>query len=312
MSSAFPSLRTRPTLPAPGVSRATSVYLRSSSTAPVHSSVTSLNSLFNQTNLNSPRLPEGEDCKGLVRRAFVPYIAVHVSDDTNELAREKGFVDFKDMLRPYGESIQGRITIRDSQGISTTHDDYGVRFVSLTDVAASGEKWESGASRAMNGSSEKATSSGSGVFQGGSVEEVEDLVNLHMERAEELNETSLPSDGDTPASNQSFYMLYLRRILSALPLSPHETFSHPVACVIAISSRNANPIDSLRGLYNSGNQLPLPNYLSTDYLRYYVLVHDEDRDDIKKSVGHFCFQLRNCIVETKLTGCADLRYYSIR
>ena len=141
----------------------------------------------------------------------------------------------------------------------------------------------------MNGSSEKAATSGSGVFQGGSVEEVEELVNLHMERAEELNETSLPSDGDTPAFNQSFYMLYLRRILSALPLSPHETFSHPVACVIAISSRNANPIDSLRSLYNSGNQLPLPNYLSTDYLRYYVLVHDEDRDDIKKSVGHFIF-----------------------
>ncbi|KAG0634270.1 ER-golgi trafficking TRAPP I complex 85 kDa subunit-domain-containing protein [Tuber brumale] len=283
MSSAFPSLRTRPTLPAVGVSRATSVYLRSSSIAPVHSSVTSLNSLFNQASLNSPRSPEDEDCKGLVCRAFVPYVAVHVSDDTNELAREKGFVDFKDMLRPYGESIQGRITIRDSQGISTTHDDYGIRFVSLVDVAGSGEKWESGTSRAMNGSSEKAAGSGSRVFQGGSVEEVEDLVNLHMERAEELNETSLPSDGDTPAFNQSFYMLYLRRILSALPLSPHETFSHPVACVIAISSRNANPIDSLRNLYNSGNHLPLPDYLSTDYLRYYVLVHDEDRDDIKKS-----------------------------
>ncbi|PWW76505.1 hypothetical protein C7212DRAFT_192007 [Tuber magnatum] len=286
MSSAFPSLRTRPTLPAGGVSKATSVYLRSSTT-PVHSSVTSLNSLFNQTNLNSPRPPEDEDCKGLVRRSFVPCIAVHVADDTNELAREKGFADFKDMLRPYGESIQGRITIRDSQGISTTHDDYGVRFVSLTDVAGSGEKWESGASRPMNGSSEKAANGGSGVFQGGSVEEVEELVNLHMERAEELNETSLPSDGDAPAFNQSFYMLYLRRILSALPLSPHETFSHPVACVIATSSRNANPIDSLRNLYNSGSRLPLPDYLSTDYLRYYVFVHDEDRDDIKKSTQLF-------------------------
>lgn len=281
MTSAFPSLRTRPSLPAVGgVSRATSVYLRSSNAA-VHSSVSSLNSLFNQSAL-SPRSPEDDDCKALICSAFAPHIAVHVSDDTNDLAREKGFADFKEMLRPYGEKIQGRVTIRDSQGISTTHDDYGIRFVSLADVAASGEKWETGASRMMNGAAGP-LKPGRGVREGGSLDDVEDLLNLHMTRAEELDETSLPSDADTYSPGQSFYTLYLQRILSALPLTPHETFSHPAACVIAISSRNAAPIDSLRNLYNSGNQLPLPSYVNTDYLRYYVLVHDEDRDDIKKS-----------------------------
>lgn len=183
------------------------------------------------------------------------------------------------MLRPYGEDIPGRVTIRDSQGISSSYEDYGIRFVSLADVAASGERWETGASRIVNGNSTSGKPELGGAFQGGSVEEVEELVNLHMERAEELG---LSPSGD----GRSFYTLYLRRLLSALPLSPHETFSHPVACVIAISSRNASPIETLRNLYNSGSQVSLPNYVNTDYLRYYVLVHDEDRDDIKKSAPH--------------------------
>ena len=71
-------------------------------------------------------------------------------------------------------------------------------------------------------------------------------------------------------------------MLSALPVAPHETFSHPVACVIAISSRNQSPIETLRNLYTEGTQVAVPAYVNGDYLRYYVLVHDEDRDDITK------------------------------
>lgn len=284
MTSAFPSLPRRPTLPSISATKSPSIYLRSSSTALVHSSVSSLNSLFANSSSIPPSSTGDEDCKSLILRAFVPHVAVHVSDDTNELAREKGFVDFKEMLRPYGEDIPGRITIRDSQGISSSYEDYGIRFVSLNDVAASGEKWETMASRIVNGSStSEKPDSKDGVFQGGSIEEVEELVNLHMERAEELSGAGLSPGGDGPGG-RSFYTLYLRRLLSALPLSPHETFPHPVACVIAISSRNTSPIETLRNLYTSGSQVSLPNYVNTDYLRYYVLVHDEDRDEIKKSV----------------------------
>lgn len=283
MTSAFPSLPRRPTLPSVAT-KSPSIYLRSSSTAIVHSSVSSLNSLFANSSSAPPGSDGDEDCKSLVLRAFVPHVAVHVSDDTNDLAQEKGFADFNEMLRPYGEDIPGRVTIRDSQGISSSYDDYGIRFVSLNDVAASGEKWETGASRIVNGSSiSEQPGLKDGVFQGGSIEEVEELVNLHMERAEELGGGGLSLSGDGPAE-KPFYTLYLRRLLSALPLSPHETFPHPVACVIAISSRNTSPIETLRNLYTSGSQISLPNYVNTDYLRYYVLVHDEDRDEIKKSV----------------------------
>ncbi|KAL7266191.1 hypothetical protein RUND412_011272 [Rhizina undulata] len=282
MASSFPSLRQRPTLPSVGISKATPVYLRPTS-APVHSSVSSINSVFAT---GSPGVPRGsdEDYKSLICRAFVPHIAVHVSTDTDELAQEKGFANFKDMLRPYGEVIQGRITVRDSQGVSTSYDDYGVRFVGLKDVAASGERWETGLARS-HGFPPKSDSARDNICEGGSLDDIQELLNLHLERMEELIETSL-TDGDVP-SGKSFYTLYLRRLLSGLPLSPHETYAHPVACVIAISSRNQTPIETLRNLYTTGSQTELPSYVNTDYLRYYVLVHDEGKDDINKSMTLF-------------------------
>jgi len=72
-------------------------------------------------------------------------------------------------------------------------------------------------------------------------------------------------------------------------MSPHETFSHPVACVIAISSRHPDPIEELRQMYantTAGDQR-LPQWVNPDYLRYYVLVHDEDHDDAQRSTSLF-------------------------
>ena len=121
------------------------------------------------------------------------------------------------------------------------------------------------------------------VFAGGNIDEVEGLLDLLLEQNEERIETSPTSavgDG-APPSGQLFYLHYIRKLLSALPVSPHETFSHPAACVVAVSSRNRSPIDALHA---SGNQVLLPKYVGLDYRKYYVLVHDEDRDDIGKSV----------------------------
>jgi hypothetical protein len=72
-------------------------------------------------------------------------------------------------------------------------------------------------------------------------------------------------------------------------MSPHETFSHPVACIVAISSSNHSPIDTLRQLYedSSRGERRLPLWVNGDFLRYYVLVHDEERDDITKSTALF-------------------------
>ena len=126
--------------------------------------------------------------------------------------------------------------------------------------------------------------------------QVEDLVDRHLSYSE-LHASHTTDyinfkDEESPESTNldvvsPFYSLYLRRLLSAFPMSPHETFSHPVACVIAISSRNSSPIEELRRLYQSTNigDDRLPQWVNNEYLRYYVLVHDEDNDDINKSIS---------------------------
>jgi hypothetical protein len=80
----------------------------------------------------------------------------------------------------------------------------------------------------------------------------------------------------------SEYSFFLRKMLSAMPVSAHETFSHPVACILAVSSHHPEPIDALLGLYNTTNNAPIPRYIDAGFLRYYVLIHDDDKDDFEK------------------------------
>jgi len=237
----------------------------------------------------------------------VPHIAVHTSADTDELTNEKGFErGLWQLLRPYGERIQGKVTIRDSIGASRICDDFAVRFVQLGDRLERATKPPAGR-RSTEGPNitQKAAepspnfqSSGSRFSKtGGNVATIEKLVEKHLSYAETFRQGANEDyvsfkllnskDSDTLSP---FYTLYLRRLLSGVPMAPHETFSHPVACIIAISSRNPNPIEALRRLYDesSSGEKRLPLWVNSDeYLRYYVLVHDEEKDDISKSMALF-------------------------
>ncbi|CAK7275133.1 hypothetical protein SEPCBS119000_006524 [Sporothrix epigloea] len=133
---------------------------------------------------------------------------------------------------------------------------------------------------------------------------VEAIVDKHLTYAENTfsGMPSLPLSPSTGAplvntitpgvdvnGTSPYYALYLRRMLSGLPLACHETFAHPVACVIAISSRNQAPIQTFQELYrdiSQGDQR-LPPWVDSDFLRYYVLVHDEENGDIAQSMALF-------------------------
>jgi hypothetical protein len=244
-----------------------------------------------------------DDPRNLILQAFVPHIAVHTSIDTQDLVKDKGFDGgLWEILRPYGEQVQGKVTVRDSIGAGRTWEDFAVRFVQLGDgleapEAPGSRKSTEGKYTPVNGSN---ILSGPNAAQqsrtGGNITSVETLVDRHLRFAEDFPNSnaedylnfrgvhSRSSDFTSP-----FYTLFLRRLLSGLPLAPHETFSHPVACVIAISSRNASPIETLRNLYDESSygDKRLPMWVNNEYLRYYVLVHDEERDDITKSMALF-------------------------
>jgi hypothetical protein len=194
--------------------------------------------------------------------------------------------------------VQGKVTVRDSIGAGRTWEDFSVRFVQLGDgLEARHESGElKGQNMQLHNSENVPDHPKRPLRTGGDIEQIENLVDRHLTYAESIA-SNIPEDymnfkddrDPTTMAVSPFYTLYLRRLLSAIPLSPHETFAHPVACVIAISSRNTSPIDALRRLYDDSTrgEKRLPAWVHGEYLRYYVLVHDEERDDIGKSMALF-------------------------
>ncbi|KAN0096785.1 ER-Golgi trafficking TRAPP I complex 85 kDa subunit domain containing protein [Hyaloscypha variabilis] len=245
-----------------------------------------------------------EDPRSLITQAFVPHIAVHTSADTKELVKDKGFNGgLWELLRPFGERVQGKVTVRDSIGAGKTWEDFAVRFVGLGDgleipeSVSGSRKSAEGRTAAANGTKPLPDSVlAQRMRTGGDIAPIETLVDRHLSYAEQFPSMSgeeflnlKDAHLRSPDIPSPFYALYLRRLLSGIPLAPHETFSHPVACVIAISSRNTNPIETLRNLYDESSRgaKRLPLWVNNEYLRYYVLVHDEERDDITKSMTLF-------------------------
>ncbi|KAI8149716.1 ER-golgi trafficking TRAPP I complex 85 kDa subunit-domain-containing protein [Fennellomyces sp. T-0311] len=93
-------------------------------------------------------------------------------------------------------------------------------------------------------------------------------------------------------------------MLSLRGITEHETFDHPVAIMIAISSTNPDPMGTITQLYNPN----IPSftvdrpYVDPNILRYYVLLHDPHRaseaqaqetfEKMRKSLGLHCHLLR--------------------
>lgn len=229
----------------------------------------------------------------LVMKAFVPHVAVYPSEDTETLIREKGFKNgLWELLRPFGERIQGKVNVRDSNGVSRPVDDFSIRFTKFGDNMEHPDP-------AISGQRPTSTEDKSGLASASArdkavLSDVEAVVDKHLAYAEQSFQASpyhevLRKQGLDVDTASPYYALYLRRLMSGLPITPHETFAHPVACVVAISSRNETPIEELRRLYSETKHgdNKLPPWVDGEYLRYYVLVHDEENGDITKSMALF-------------------------
>ncbi|RKF55109.1 Transport protein particle subunit trs85-2 [Golovinomyces cichoracearum] len=237
-----------------------------------------------------------EDPRKLILQAFVPHIAVHTSSDTSELLSGKGFKrGLWELLRPFGEHIPGKVNVRDSLGAGKTWEDYAVHFVQLEDGTAKSTSSSKHTDVETPPSNTNKKYMDNDLGQRAKTEviaSVETLVDYYLTNAEQFPshngmEDYLSNENpQNPDKLSPFYISYLRKLMTGMPLAPHETFSHPVACVIAISSRNASPIDTLKELYEDSirGKKRLPQWVNNDYLRYYVLIHDEERGDINKSV----------------------------
>ncbi|KYK54527.1 cis-Golgi transport protein particle complex subunit [Drechmeria coniospora] len=235
-----------------------------------------------------------EEPLNLILRSFVPHVSVFPSKDTEILIGGKGFRNgLWELLRPFGENIKGKMTVRDSNGVGQTLEDFSIRFTRFGSNIGHPDPSVSNSSQDPTMQSQRGGHE-SHLRDRKLLADVEAVVERHLSFAEQLSSPlphfeSPPSHWQIPETSSPYYSLYLRRLLSGLPITAHETFSHPVACVIAISSKNEAPIEELRALYTETNRIgtKLPPWVDSTYLRYYVLIHDEENDDITRSMALF-------------------------
>ncbi|KAI3471884.1 hypothetical protein Pfo_028572 [Paulownia fortunei] len=85
----------------------------------------------------------------------------------------------------------------------------------------------------------------------------------------------------------SWFQNFNKELVDAVSFSEHEAFDHPVACLVAVSSKDKDPIDKFVDLFNT-NQIPsLLNDGAMDpkILKYFLLVHDNQDDMLEKATG---------------------------
>ena len=223
-------------------------------------------SRFGRTSVASPLSNPSEsydEIRSLVVRSFSPTVAIYAAQETDALARSKGYQNgFTDLIKPYGERVAGKVVVRDSVGASRAWDDFGVHFIDLNQLSRDALAIPSKTS----------------------LEQLEETTERRLASLSGMN-----ASDEAPSEISPLYKHFLSRLLQTHRISTHETFRHPVCTVIAISSSTPQPIETLRSLYQQTAQgsVALPSYVNPEYLRYYVLVHDEDRDDFQKSSALF-------------------------
>ncbi|RHZ88010.1 hypothetical protein Glove_26g15 [Diversispora epigaea] len=231
-------------------------------------------SVFNQS--NSP--------KDFVTRVLSPRIAVISSQDADQVCQVNNFPDFLTLIKPFGERIEGRVTAMDSQGLKIPIENFTVRFANLTSLQQPDFQM---ISQILT---EKVKSIRS---------KTQDLPNITTKS--DVKERYLEANLDdlTP-----WYAEYRRLFFTFTGVSEHETFEHPVACIIAISSSNKDPINTLSQMYSVTIPSPLfdKGFMDTTILKYYVLLHDNHKvslehseavfEKMKRSFGLHCHLLK--------------------
>ncbi|KAJ9051591.1 hypothetical protein DSO57_1003145 [Entomophthora muscae] len=231
--------------------------------------------------------------KGLVRRILSPLIAVVSSPELNALCVENNIPSFLELIRPFGVEIEGKVTIRDSKGQPKTHSNSTVRFAALNKIEpASLYSEDALLSRNISDLIKNQARSTDGLKA-----EILESIPLATKNENEYSEEipaplkstdkfykilSQDLDDSTP-----WFSLYRNAFLNQLRLAEHETFDHPVACIVATSTSNAQPVETLARLYEQYSQLNQLQYVSPDIFQYYVLVHDVRSGNMESAITLF-------------------------
>jgi hypothetical protein len=259
---------------------------------------------------------DSESPSDLIVRSFAPQVLIYASDSVDQFAKDKGFTNgFCSLLKPFGQRIKGKISVRDSNGHTQVFEDFGIK---LRRFDTTRTELRDGLSNNPSAHSDQLDRDSNRM----ALLQLEEVMAWHLDtspRASMLKargmtlrkDATIDCDQKIPQLPSMFYPIYLKYVLSKREMVPHETFAHPVACVIIIDSSRENPIDELRHLYDTSSRTDkaLTPWVDHDYLRYYVLLHDEENDDISRSMSLFDQMKRNfgihChLLRLRSTRCA--------
>ncbi|CAG8551197.1 225_t:CDS:10 [Funneliformis mosseae] len=240
--------------------------------------------------------------KDFVTRVLSPRVAVISTQDADQACQTNNFPDFLSLIKPFGDRIEGRVSVQDSQGLLNPVENFTIRFAHLTSLGQPDVQLTS----QIIAEKVKSISSNLNIL--------DDLPEISKKT--DVNERYLAVNQDdlTP-----WYAEYRRLFFTFTGVTEHESFDHPVACIIAISSSNPDPENTLLQLYNDTTPAPIfeKGFMDPNILKYCVLLHDNHKETlehseavlekIKRTFGLNCHLLKlNSIPQTVPTENHDL------
>ncbi|ORY43873.1 hypothetical protein BCR33DRAFT_785666 [Rhizoclosmatium globosum] len=213
-----------------------------------------------------------------VHSVLSPLVAVVASTEAEEIARANSLPSVVELLQPFGQRIEGKVNVLDSAGHSSNLDGFALRFAALS------------------------------LLPGPDVQAIRRVLVHKMDSDWPL----VPPTEDAIASGNvtllaPWYTVYRNYVCKYNGASEHESFNHPVACLLVTSTAAPNPIDQLKQLFPSSPD-KLPQIFSSGFvdpqisLKHYVLLHDAARApnvdadalfaEMKKHFGLSCRLIR--------------------
>ncbi|KAF9584424.1 Trafficking protein particle complex 8 [Lunasporangiospora selenospora] len=213
--------------------------------------------------------PRGRElsAREMVSRVMSPRITVIASPDATELCQANHLPSVADLLTPFGEQIEGRITVHGSMGLPSSIDNFSVRFTEMDQLeeidSKTTERWLA----------EVVRNEAKGFEDGFQIKGKEQVTSDYLNAS---------ADQVYP-----WYSKYRDLLLGTGGVTDHETFDHPVASIIAISSFSADPIGDIRKLISTSTSSVIFEraYMDPSILQYYILIHDNARGNLESAMN---------------------------
>ncbi|EPX71187.1 TRAPP complex subunit Trs85 [Schizosaccharomyces octosporus yFS286] len=258
----------------------------SRSLSEIASSVSDASGDFSSTSTN---YEFEQKLRQLIEHAFCPNVFTLCSDDTETFIKGKGFKNFASFIRSFGDRVERKKSNNpntsaqhaNSQSGRLREDTSSIRFLPMSAVRTP-QQWHR--DRAWNKENEiELEQEMSYEFApGGNMEHIRELFEKNIKKwAAEVDDQVEPDSFLDPM------LQYFKFLMSGNPIAQQETFSHPVGCLIVLTSHNPHPLATIMRLYKEVNNANFPRFMSREMLHYYLYIHDEDEHDLETSLQVF-------------------------